>query len=188
MSAKAKVVLTDYVWESLEVEKKTLEGLADLVALQTKKPEEFLPQAGDCDALLNTYAGPITGEAMARMPKCRIIARYGIGVDTIDLDAATRAGIIVTNNPTYCIEEVAEHTMALALACARKVAVYDRLIRGGRWELPPGKPMFRMAGLTFGLVGFGNIARQVALRAAAFGMRIVFADPFVDEKAIDIPA
>ena len=96
--------------------------MADLVALQTKMPEEFLPQAEDCDALLNTYAGPITEEAMARMPRCRIIARYGIGVDTIDLDAATRAGIIVTNNPTYCIEEVAEHTMALLLACARKVA------------------------------------------------------------------
>ncbi len=188
MSAKAKVVLTDYVWESLEVERKTLEGLADLVPLQTKRPEEFLPEAGDCDALLNTYAGPITAEAMARMPKCRVIARYGIGVDTIDLDAATRAGIIVTNNPTYCIEEVAEHTLALALACARKVTVYDRLIRSGRWEVPPGKPMFRLAGMTFGLIGFGNIARQVALRAAAFGMRVVFADPMVEQSAVGVSA
>ncbi len=188
MGERAKVILTDYVWESLAVEKQTLEDLADLVALQTKKPEEFLSEAEDCDALLNTYAGPITAEAMARMPKCRIIARYGIGVDTIDLDAATRAGIIVTNNPTYCIEEVAEHTMAMALACARKVAVYDRLIRAGRWELPPGKPMFRMAGRTLGLVGFGNIARQVALRAAAFGMRVLFADPFVEEGGLAIHA
>ncbi|HEV2041258.1 MAG TPA: hypothetical protein VGT81_14680 [Casimicrobiaceae bacterium] len=124
MGGKAKVVLTDYVWESLDVERKTLDGIAELVPLQTKKPDEFLAQAEDCDALLNTYAGPITAEVMARMGKCRIIARYGIGVDTIDLEAATRAGIIVTNNPTYCIEEVAEHTMALVLACARKVAVY----------------------------------------------------------------
>ena len=83
---------------------------------------------------------------MARMPKCKIIARYGIGVDTIDLDAATAAGIIVTNNPTYCIEEVAEHTMALVLSCARKVVFYDRLVRNGRWEVPPGKPMFRLSG------------------------------------------
>lgn len=188
MDSKAKVVLTDYVWESLAVERKVLEGVADLVPLQTKKPEEFLPQAEDCDALLNTYAGPITAAAMARMPKCRIIARYGIGVDTIDLEAATLAGIIVTNNPTYCIEEVAEHTMALTLACARKVAVYDRLVRGGRWEVPPGKPMFRMAGRTLGLVGFGNIARQVALRALAFGLRILFADPFVPQGQFDITA
>src|SRR5256712_3659015 len=111
MAAPAKVVLTDYVWESLDVEKKTLEGLASLVALQTKQPEEFLPEAKDCDALLNTYAGPITREVMARMPRCRIIARYGIGVDTIDLDAATEAGVILTNNPPYCIEEGAQHTM-----------------------------------------------------------------------------
>jgi D-3-phosphoglycerate dehydrogenase len=187
MGGKAKVVLTDYVWESLDVEKKTLQGIADLVPLQTKLAEEFLAQAEDCDALLNTYAGPITAKVMARMPKCRIIARYGIGVDTIDLDAATQAGIIVTNNPTYCIQEVAEHTMALLLAYARKVAVYDRLVRGHRWELPPGKPMFRLSGQTLGLIGFGNIARQVAVRASAFGMRIVFSDPFVQEGQVDIP-
>jgi D-3-phosphoglycerate dehydrogenase len=184
---RAKVVITDYVWESLDVEKKTLGALADIVALKTKKPEEFLSEAEDCDALLNTYAGPITAEVMARMPKCRIIARYGIGVDTIDLEAATRAGIIVTNNPTYCIEEVAEHAMALLLACARKVAFYDRAVRAGKWEVPPGKPIFRLVGRTLGLVGFGNIARQVAVRAAAFGMRVLYADPFVKEGQFDAP-
>jgi D-3-phosphoglycerate dehydrogenase len=187
MTGKAKVVITDYVWESLDVEKKTLGALADIVALKTKKPEEFLSEARDCDALLNTYAGPITAETMAGMPKCRIIARYGIGVDTIDLEAATKAGIIVTNNPTYCIEEVAEHTMALLLACARKIAFYDRLVRSGRWEVPPGKPIYRLAGSTLGLVGFGNIARQVAVRAAAFGMRVLYADPFVKDGQFDAP-
>ena len=184
---KAKVVITDYVWESLDVERKTLGEMAELVALKTKKPEEFLDAAKDCDALLNTYAGPITAEVMSKMPKCRIIARYGIGVDTIDLEAATRAGIIVTNNPTYCIEEVAEHTMALLLACARKIAFYDRLVRSGRWEVPPGKPIFRLVGRTLGLVGFGNIAREVAVRAAAFGMRVLYADPFVKEGQFSSP-
>jgi D-3-phosphoglycerate dehydrogenase len=179
MAGAAKVVLTDYVWSSLDVERATLEGVASLVALQTKTPADFLGEARDCDALLNTYAGPITAEVMAAMPRCRIIARYGIGVDTIDLESATAAGIIVTNNPTYCIEEVAEHTLALLLACARKVAFYDRLVRQGRWEVPPGKPMFRLAGRTLGLVGFGNIARAVAGRAAAFGMRVLYVDPFV---------
>lgn len=186
--ATAKVVLTDYVWDSLEVEKTTLAGFAALVPLQTKNPDEFLREAADCDALLNTYAGPITAEAMAQMPKCKIIARYGIGVDTIDLKAATNAGIIVTNNPTYCIEEVAEHTLALLLAAARKVAFYDRLVRAGRWEVPPGKPMFRLAGSTLGLVGFGNIARQVAVRAAAFDMKVLFADPFIKHGQFDVTA
>jgi D-3-phosphoglycerate dehydrogenase len=187
MTARAKVVLTDYVWESLDVERELLEGLADLVPLKTRTSDEFIAEAQDCDALLNTYAGPITADVMARMPRCRIIARYGIGVDTIDLDAATRAGIIVTNNPTYCIEEVAEHTMALVLACARKVALYDRLVREGRWEIPPGKPIFRLSGRTLGLVGFGNIGRQVALRAKSFGMLILYADPLVSEGQFDAP-
>jgi D-3-phosphoglycerate dehydrogenase len=185
--AKAKVVLTDYVWESLDVEKKILGDLGELVPLQTKKPDEFIAQAADCDALLNTYAGPITADVMAKMPKCRIIARYGIGVDTIDLDAATAAGIIVTNNPTYCIEEVAEHTMALLLDSARKVAFYDRLVRAGTWAVPPGKPLYRLVGRTLGLVGFGNIARQVAVRAAAFGMKVLYADPFVKEGQFSEP-
>src|SRR5262249_14187092 len=83
--------------------------------------------------------------------------------------------------PSYCIEEVAEHAMALVLACARKVPLYDRLVRSGKWELPPGKPMFRLVGRTLGLVGFGNIARQVAVRGNAFGMNVLFADPYVEE-------
>jgi D-3-phosphoglycerate dehydrogenase / 2-oxoglutarate reductase len=188
MAAKAKVVLTDYVWDSLDVERRTLGDVATLVALQTKSPAEFLGEAGDCDALLNTYAGPIGAADMARMPRCRIIARYGIGVDTIDVRAATAAGIIVTNNPTYCIDEVAEHTLTLLLACARKVAFYDRLVREGRWELPPGKPMFRVAGRTLGLVGFGNIARAVARRAVALGLRLVYSDPFVPAGQFPGPA
>src|SRR6266705_3957438 len=144
---RAKVVITDYVWESLDVERKTLGDLAEIVALKTKKPEEFLSEARDCDALLNTYAGPITAEAMSGMPRCKIIARYGIGVDTIDLEAATQAGIIVTNNPTYCIEEVAEQTMALILASARKIPV----------------------------------------RAAAFGLAVLYSDPFVKEGQFKVP-
>lgn len=187
MAAKAKVVLTDYVWESLDVERNILGELAELAPMQTKKPEEFLAAAADCDALLNTYAGPITAEAMAKMPRCKIIARYGIGVDTIDLKAATEAGIIVTNNPTYCIEEVAEHTMALLLSAARKIAFYDRQVRAGQWAVPPGKPMFRLSGSTLGLVGFGNIARQVAVRAAAFGMNVLFADPFIKQGQFKEP-
>jgi D-3-phosphoglycerate dehydrogenase / 2-oxoglutarate reductase len=188
MSAPAKVVLTDYVWDSLEVERKILDGLAILTPLQTKTPDEFMAQAADCDALLNTYAGPISGDVIAKMPNCKIIARYGIGVDTIDLDAATEAGVIVTNNPSYCVEEVAEDAMALLLACARKIVVFDRLVRNGRWELPPGKPIFRVSGSTLGLVGFGNIARLVAARAAAFGMRVLYFDPFVKQGQFDVPA
>lgn len=187
MAGKTKVVLTDYVWESVDVERKILGDTVELVPLQTKKPEEFIAQAADCIALLNTYAGPITADVMAKMPKCKIIARYGIGVDTIDLDAATAAGIIVTNNPTYCIDEVAEHTMALLLSAARKITFYDRQVRAGNWAVPPGKPIQRISGSTLGLVGFGNIARAVAVRAAAFGMKVLYSDPFVKQGQFDVP-
>lgn len=187
MAGKAKVVLTDYAWDSVQMERDILGNLADLVPMQTKKPEEFLGEAADCDALLNTYAGPITAADMAKMPKCKIIARYGIGVDTIDLAAATEAGIIVTNNPTYCIEEVAEHTIALLLAAARKIAFYDRAVRSGVWAVPPGKPMFRLAGRTLGLIGFGNISRRVAVTAGALGMNVLFCDPFVKDGQFPVP-
>jgi len=182
MSTRKKVIITDYVWETVEVEREILRDVADVVPLNVRGVAGFLSEAADCDALLNTYVGPLTTDVMAAMPHCVIIARYGIGVDTIDLKAATAAGIIVTNNPTYCIREVAEHTMALLLACGRKVPFYDRLVRNSRWEVPPGKPMFRLEGSTLGLVGFGNIARDVARRAAAFGMRILYADPLVSQK------
>jgi D-3-phosphoglycerate dehydrogenase len=187
MSEKAKVVLTDYVWESLDVEHEILGELADIVPIQKTDPEKFFPEAADCDALLNTYGGPISAEVMAQMPNCRVISRYGIGVDTIDLNAATEAGIIVTNNPTYCVEEVAEHTIAMLLTSARKIAFYDRLVRAGKWEVPPGKPMFRLAGSTCGLVGFGNIARRVAKAAAGLDMRVLYADPFVEPGQFDAP-
>ena len=187
MSEKAKVVLTDYVWESLDVENELLGDLANIVPLQVTDPDAFFPEAGDCDAMLNTYGGPITADVMAKMPNCKIIARYGIGVDTIDLDAATEAGIIVTNNPTYCVEEVAEHTVAMLMTMGRKIAFYDRLVRDGRWEVPPGKPMFRIAGSTCGLVGFGNIARRVAKAAAGLDMRVLYSDPFVEPGQFDSP-
>jgi D-3-phosphoglycerate dehydrogenase len=187
VKARKKVVITDYVWETVDVERQILREIADVVPLKVRVVAEFESEAADCDALLNTYVGPITADVMAAMPKCTIIARYGIGVDTIDLRAATAAGIIVTNNPTYCIQEVAEHTMALLLACCRKVPFYDRLIRNGRWEVPPGKPMFRLEESTLGLVGFGNIAREVARRATAFGMRVLYADPLVAQEQVSTP-
>lgn len=187
MAGKCKVVLTDYVWESVDMEREILGEGVNLVPLQAKRPEEFVVEAADCVALLNTYAGPITADVMAEMPACKIIARYGIGVDTIDLEAATKAGIIVTNNPTYCIDEVAEHTMALLLSAARKVTFYDRQVRSGKWAVPPGKPIQRVSGSTIGLVGYGNIARQVAVRCTAFGMKVLYSDPFVEQGQFNTP-
>ncbi len=140
---RAKVVLTDYVWDALDVQREILGPDAELVSFKAATIDQFAAVAADCDALLNTYAGPISADVIAAMPRCKIIARYGIGVDTIDLDAATTAGIIVTNNPTYCIDEVAEHTLALILGAVRRIALFYRRVRVGEWSLLPGKPIER---------------------------------------------
>lgn len=184
MTSNAKVVITDHIGAGNDIERGILAGLAELVVLDTAGPDGFLAAAADCDGLINLLAGPITSETMAAMPNCKIIARYGIGVDTIDLEAATAAGVIVTNNPAYCLEEVAEHAIAMMLAAVRKVPFYDRHVRAAGWNGMAGAPIRRLAGKTLGLVGFGNIARLVARRAAAFDMRVVFYDPFVDDPVV----
>ncbi len=181
---KYRVVLTDYVWDTLDVEEEALREVdAELISMQTKKTEEFIDAVRDADAILNTYAGPILKEHMKKMEKCLIIARYGIGVDTIDVPAATELGIIVTNNPTYCVDDVAEHTMALLLALTRKVVfLHGKVMRGEMpptWSLGAAKPIFRMVGKALGLLGFGNIARRVAARAAAFGVNVLYYDPYI---------
>jgi len=177
-----KVVLTDYVWDNIDVETRILAGVANVVPFKSATADEFLAEAADCDAMLNTYAGPITADLMSQMPQCKIIARYGIGVDTIDVKAATDLGIIVTNNPTYCVNEVAEHAMALMLSLSRKIVFYDRQVRDGRWNVSQAKPIFPLSGSHLGLVGFGNIARQVATKAIGFGMKVSFFDPGVEES------
>jgi len=105
--------------------------------------------------------------------KCLTATRYGIGVDNIDQPVATELGIVVTNVPAYCIDDVADHTMALLLACNRKVAWFDRDIKAGRYDLKAQLPLRRLRGQTLGLVGLGKIGRSVAGRAASFGLKVI---------------
>lgn len=183
-SVAPKVVLTDYVWESLALEEELFRSLgAEFSAIQCKSREELLEAAEGAQVLLNTYFGPLDRELMGALPSVKMIARYGIGVDTIDVEAATDLGIVVTNNPAYCLDEVAEHTLALVLAAARKVALYDRQVRQGTWDVEAAKPIYRLSGKTLGLVGLGNIARRVARRALGFEMRVLYHDPYVPADA-----
>lgn len=178
---ETKIVVTDIVTEDLTIEKELLDPIGRLGVFNTNDLSTIASDLADCDAVLNVYAGPISAEIIETMHRCKIISRYGIGVDTIDVAAATKAGIIVTNNPTYCIEEVAEHALALILAQARKLAIYDRDVRTDNWSLAPGKPMSRLKGKVLGLVGFGNIARALAWRAEGLGMEVIFSDPAITD-------
>ena len=145
--------------------------------------EELIASVGHADAVINTMA-PITAAVIAAMERCRVIVRTGVGVDNVDVAAATLAGIVVANVPDATVEEVSNHALALVLACSRKIPRLDRALRGGVWDRSLLPPMGRLSGETLGLVGFGRIARALAAKARALGMHVVAVDPFVGPDAM----
>jgi D-3-phosphoglycerate dehydrogenase / 2-oxoglutarate reductase len=171
------VVITDCDHGSVDPERQVLEGHdVELRLLQCRTPGEVAEQAGDAEVLINQYV-PITAEVLDALPSCRLVVRYGVGVDNVDLDAAAARGVWVANVPDYGREEVADHTLALAMALLRGVAVLDRSVRAGGWDLEPARPLRRLGTLTYGVVGCGAIGSAVAARAAALGMRVLGHDP-----------
>jgi D-3-phosphoglycerate dehydrogenase len=116
---------------------------------------------------------PITAEVLDALPSCRLVVRYGVGVDNVDVQAAAGRGVWVANVPDYGRDEVADHTLALALALLRGVVVLDRSVKAGAWDLEAARPMRRLATLTYGVVGCGTIGSAVAGRAAGLGMRVL---------------
>jgi D-3-phosphoglycerate dehydrogenase len=179
MPERYKVVITDTEFGGAEIEKKVLEGIgAEVTVLQTMDEEKIMRATEDADAVITEYA-KLTAKVIGNMKKCRVISRYGIGVDMIDLEAAGKAGIPVANAPDYGIEEVATHTAALILALARKVTVYDRELKKGKWGYQLGMPIHRIQGEILGLVGYGNISRMVGRFMSGMGMKVVAYDPFI---------
>ncbi len=175
------VAVSDSVFPSLDPARGAFDGMdAELRLAGEATPEAILEVARQADGLLVTYA-KITGEMIAQLEKCKVIGRFGIGVDNIDIAAATKAGIVVTYVPDYCFDEVSDHAMALLLDLARKVSFSNALVQAGRWEMKATVPMNRLRGRTLGLAGFGNIPQLVAPKAQAFGMEVIAFDPYVDK-------
>ena len=178
------VAVSDSVFPTLDPARRVLSKLgAELRLAADSTPEAILQVARDADALLVTYA-KVTSEIIRGMERCRIISRFGIGVDNVDIDAATEAGIVVTKVPDYCIDEVSDHAMALLLAVVRKIPFANARAHAGRWEMPAVVPIHRLRGSTLGLVGFGRIPQMVAPKAKAFGLKVVTYDPYVAEAII----
>ncbi|MBM3818927.1 MAG: C-terminal binding protein [Acidimicrobiia bacterium] len=174
-----KIAVADSVFPSLDPARDVVSQIGGELALATDKtPEAILKVAGQADALLVTYA-KITGDMIQQMPKVRVISRFGIGVDNVDIDAATRQKIVVTKVPDYCIDEVSDHAMALLLAAVRKIPFSNTQVHGGTWKMPEVVPIKRLRGSVLGLVGFGRIPQLVAPKAKPFGFRVVAYDPFV---------
>ena len=153
---------------------------AELKAKACYRREEIVDLCADADAVLVT-GSVFDAEVIGCLRHCRIISRIGTGCDNIDLAAAGAAGIPVVNVPEWCTDEVADQAMALLLACARRLPEGDKLLREGVWDQMYVMPAHSLRGQVMGLVGFGRIARAVARRAEAFGMRNVYYDPFVSE-------
>ncbi|UBU12604.1 C-terminal binding protein [Nonomuraea gerenzanensis] len=183
--ARGTIMIADSDFGDVDIEREIVEGAGfELLAAQCKSEDEVIERGRAADGVLTQYAR-VGARAIDAFTRCRVIARYGTGVDIVDVDAATRRGIQVTNAPNeWCAEEVADHAVALWLAAARKICVYDRATREGEWRWQSGQPIQRLRGRVFGLLSFGAIAQLVAARAQAFGVEVWTHDPFVEE---DVP-
>ena len=180
---KLKVVITDAYYESLHQERQIVEEMgAELSVFQCKTEDEVIAAAVDCDGMICQFA-PITARVIQSLKRCKVIVRYAIGVDNIDLEAAERQGIYVCNVPDYSLDEVSNHAIALLLDCAKKLTYLAGQVKQGHCSYTVVKPLYRMEGKTLGLVGFGRIPRLVAKKMAGFGLNIVAYDPMMDEQA-----
>ena len=174
------VVVTDQVFPDVAIETDVLRGI-DAEVVSPKSASGILPpQAATADALLNTYL-PLDRAAIGSLERCRVIARYGIGVDNIDLQAAREAGIVVTNVPDYSVEEVAVHAITLMLALVRRLPRAMARAAEGQWGIGALRPIPRLSELTVGVVGLGKIGTRVVALLRPMGCRVVGFDPYVRE-------
>ncbi len=184
MSSSLRVLITDHGFPNLRHEEATLHAAGvELVVAQCKTADEVIAAARDVDALLVQWA-PVNATVIAALTRCRVIVRYGIGVDNVDLAAAKARGIPVCNVPDYGVHEVAEHAVSLALALARQLPQLDARLRAGLWKITPDRPMPSLRTMTFATAGFGRIARAAHTMMSGFGGPRIAYDPFVSAEAM----
>jgi D-3-phosphoglycerate dehydrogenase / 2-oxoglutarate reductase len=182
--SRTLIAVTDSPFPSLAPAIAALKRIdPELRMAKSASAEDILAVARDADAVLVTYA-KLPGELLKELKRCKVIGRFGLGVDNIDIPAAAQLGITVTYVPDYCLREVSDHAMALLLALARKIALSNSLAQSGRWEVPPIVPLRRLEGQVLGLIGFGNIPRALAPKAKAFGLTVITHDPYVSADVV----
>jgi len=168
-----RVLLTDYAWPDLDIERSILrEAGAELIVAEQKDAASLAKLAVDCEAIMTNWV-KVPESVIAAAPKCKIVARLGIGLDNIDVAAATSRRIMVTNVPDYCLVEVAEHALALLLTMARKTAFYHHETKQGRYNLQGGPRLRRIEGQTLGIIGLGNIGRRLAEKAVPLKLHVL---------------
>ena len=181
-----KVLITDYVWPSVEPEKTVLaKADATLIIAPNGDESTLINLAKDVDGILTCFA-KVTDKVVESAEKCVVIGRYGVGVDNIAVDKATEQGIVVTYVPDYCVDEVSDHVIGLILAWNRRIVLFDRATKNKGWGVEGlGMRMMRLRGKVMGIVGFGRIGRAVADKARGFGMTILASDPVVDAESVE---
>ncbi len=180
-----KIIFTDYVYPDINSEKKVLGKInCKIEVLQTKSVDELKKKCIDADALIVQYA-PITKEVIDKLPSCKVISRYGIGTDNIDIELATKKGIIVCNAPDFCLEEVAEHTLALIMSLNRKIINSFKSVKEGLWHFLDTKvPPLVLKESVLGIIGFGKIPQNLYSKVCNLFKEILVYDPYVDHKII----
>jgi D-3-phosphoglycerate dehydrogenase len=177
-----KIVITDHRFPELQQEQRALDRAAGtLIVAQTTDEEQLARACRDAEGVLNARA-QITRPAIGAMERCRIIVRYGIGVDTIDIAAATERGIMVANVPDYCVDEVSDHALTLLLMLSRQMVAAFSLAKEDGWTLAKMPQLHRLRDQTCGLLGCGQIGSLLAGKVSALGMRVLVCDPYLSEE------
>lgn len=186
MRKEKLIVVTDCTHDSLEIEKNVLKQIPHTFEVyQCKTEDEVIQNCCHADAIINQFA-PLTKKVIDSLKNCKVISRYGLGVDGIDLKAATEKGIIVSNSGNYCTNEVANHTIGLILSIARGLFQYNNLVKDKKiWHFLSVHSIHRLSNLTLGLFGYGRIAKEVAKRAICLGFSVIAYDPFIKETNDD---
>ena len=179
-----KVVISDYVWPNIDIEKNFFER-KNIELVVSKNKSDLKKQIVDADGLLFCFES-IDEDILRSSKNLKVAQRYGIGVDNINIEVATELGIVVSNIPDYCIDEVSDHAMSMILSLNRLLARDSDLVKKGLWnEIKKDKRVYRLSEATLGLLGFGRIGRRISKKAKNFGLKVIAYDPYLNEKEID---
>ncbi len=190
------VVVTDYIEENLDWEAGELKkaGIAfSAFQLKFKSEDEIVAAIADADVVVVNMV-KFTDSLLARLPKCKLLIRHGIGYDNVDVAACTKHQVVFAYQPDYCVDDVAEHAIALIFACARKVPAsrltLEASSRSGQWDFSKLFPLYRMKGKTLGVIGTGRIGGTLVRRLKSFGFRVIANDPYLSatrKAELDVP-
>jgi len=185
-SKKFKIVITESYHPTLDNEMDIIKEIdAELILKQCKTEDEVIECAWDADGLMVQHA-KISRKVIQHLEKCKIIARYGVGYDNVDVKAATEKGIMVSNVPDYCIDEVSSHAIALLMTLSRKIVPLNNSVKEGKWTYLVAEPIYKLTGQVLGIIGLGRIGTAAARKGLGIGLKVIAYDPYVSKSELEV--